>query len=103
MSPTSFFMIHGKFDFECPLLSLYHKIMNLSSSTWLNWEFGNEAWADPMSTGDYLHSMPEKGFLFPPLPECKQERMLCGHYTTPGSYLENQSENNCQKMEQICI
>lgn len=56
-----------------------------------------------MSTGDYLHSMPEKGFLFPPLPECKQERMLCGHYTTPGSYLENQSENNCQKMEQICI
>lgn len=39
--------------------------------------------------------MPEKGFLFPPLPEREQEKMLCGHYTTLGSYLENQFEDNC--------
>lgn len=95
-------MVLGKIDFvwlstpfSIPQDDGSNMFYLVDQSQSLSWQNKNE--------GDYLHSVPEKGFLFPPLPEREQERMLCGHYTTLGSYLENQFEGKCQRMKQTCI
>lgn len=93
MPPAFLFMVLGKFDFVWVSTPFsIPKMMDLTCSTWLIWA---KAWADPIRMKEIIYILCQRKFFFPPLPEREQEKMLCGHYTTLGSYLENQFEDNC--------